>query len=238
MTHEGEGTIMSWEVEDPSRFGVIVHSNKIIEKFVEKPKEPIGFSINAGHYIFEPSIVDRVCRFNPDPSSAISIEREIFPQMASERQLYVHPLEGIWMDIGTPAAFIDCINLFLTNPNKVLVAENAVVGQNCKIGPTVVIGPNCTIGNGCRIENSVILAGAQIGDNSVIVGSIVGWSSQIGKDVQILELAVLGEKVVVKDGLVLRGVLAAPEYAIVGEVSPKAKCGDWTEWEQKQRSGL
>jgi mannose-1-phosphate guanylyltransferase len=57
----GEGTIMSWDVEDPSRFGVILSdANGRISSFVEKPTTFVGRSINAGHYIFEPSVISRV----------------------------------------------------------------------------------------------------------------------------------------------------------------------------------
>ena len=75
----GEGTIMSWDVEDPSRFGVILSDEDgCITSFVEKPQTFVGRSINAGHYIFEPTIIDRI---KPVPTS---IEREIFPKMAAE----------------------------------------------------------------------------------------------------------------------------------------------------------
>jgi len=34
------------------------------------------------------------------PDEPCSIEREIFPKMAAEGQLYQMELEGYWMDIG------------------------------------------------------------------------------------------------------------------------------------------
>ena len=82
-SHGGEGTIMVTEVEDPRRFGVVVaQENGQIERFVEKPKDFISNKINAGLYLFSTKIIDRV------PLRKCSIEREIFPAMASEGAIF------------------------------------------------------------------------------------------------------------------------------------------------------
>jgi mannose-1-phosphate guanylyltransferase len=51
-------------VENPSRFGVVVTREEeegiIIEKFVEKPKEFISNKINAGIYLLNLSVIDRI----------------------------------------------------------------------------------------------------------------------------------------------------------------------------------
>lgn len=209
IKHGGEGTIMSWDVEDPSRFGVILSDeNSRITQFVEKPKTFVGRSINAGHYIFEPEVIDRV---KPVPTS---IEREIFPQIASEGKLYVMKLEGFWMDIGTPSSFISCIPIFLKSENKVLIDETAKIGKNCQIGPNVVIGPNVEIGDNCCIENAVIFKGSKIGNGCCIQNSIVGWYNKIGNWVHLCELCIFGLDVTVKDKLFLRGVNVCPHKAI------------------------
>ncbi len=60
--HGKEGTIMVTKVDDPSKFGVVVkkeNSSEIL-RFVEKPKEWVGDEINAGIYIFNPSILKRI----------------------------------------------------------------------------------------------------------------------------------------------------------------------------------
>lgn len=78
-SHGKEGTIMVTEVEDPSKYGVVVADgqNKI-ERFVEKPQVYISNKINAGLYLFSTSIIDRI------ENRPTSIEREIFPKMADE----------------------------------------------------------------------------------------------------------------------------------------------------------
>mmetsp|Transcript_17205 Transcript_17205/g.17125 ORF Transcript_17205/g.17125 Transcript_17205/m.17125 type:complete len:217 (+) Transcript_17205:1-651(+) len=80
--HGKEGTLVVFPVPDPSRYGVIVtnEANEILS-FVEKPKEFISNKINAGLYLLRTSMIDRI---EPKPTS---IEREIFPVMAADRQL-------------------------------------------------------------------------------------------------------------------------------------------------------
>lgn len=51
-------------------------------------------------YIFNPSILDRI-QLTPT-----SIEKEVFPVMAKERQLFAFELAGFWMDIGQPKDFL------------------------------------------------------------------------------------------------------------------------------------
>jgi len=88
--HGKEGTIMVTKVEDPSKYGVVVTAEKPvgeIQRFVEKPKTFVGNRINAGIYLFHKNILNRI------EMKPTSIEKEIFPQMASAKELYA-------MDLG------------------------------------------------------------------------------------------------------------------------------------------
>ena len=60
-----------------------------INKFVEKPQEFVSNKINAGLYIFKPSILDRI------EEKPTSIEKEVFPFQAEEGQLYCYELKGM-----------------------------------------------------------------------------------------------------------------------------------------------
>ena len=106
--HGKEGTIMTTPVEDPSKYGVVVSKeNGEIEKFVEKPSTFVSDKINAGLYLFNTSIIDRI------ENRPTSIEREIFPKQAAEGQIYSMPLEGYWMDIGQPKDYLSGQQMFL-----------------------------------------------------------------------------------------------------------------------------
>lgn len=92
---------MVTEVEDPTKYGVVVadKTNKI-ERFVEKPQNFISNKINAGLYLFNISVIDRI------EARPTSIEREIFPKLALEGKIYQMILPGYWMDIGQPKDYL------------------------------------------------------------------------------------------------------------------------------------
>ena len=48
-------------MEEPSKYGVVIYKdNGEINRFVEKPKVFVSNKINAGMYIFNPKILDRI----------------------------------------------------------------------------------------------------------------------------------------------------------------------------------
>ena len=225
--HGKEGTIATTKVKDPSRFGVIVtdENNKILQ-FVEKPKEFVGDRINAGLYIFSNKFLNRI------EAKPTSIEREIFPKMASDQELYAFPMEGFWADIGKPKDFLIGVELFLNDlyekqannelfapisdiyGKNVVIDKSAKIDKGCFIGPNVVIGAGCEIKSGTRIKNSVLFQNCFVGENSYIDGSIIGWKSNIGKWCRIQELSVLGEDVTVKDEMLLTKNIILPNVTI------------------------
>jgi NDP-sugar pyrophosphorylase family protein len=61
LEKKAEGTIFLTRVTDPSKYGVVVcEGDGRINRFVEKPKDYISDRINAGLYIFNTKILDRI----------------------------------------------------------------------------------------------------------------------------------------------------------------------------------
>lgn len=77
-SHGKEGTIAVTKVEEPSKYGVVLFNEQsgLIQEFVEKPQEYVGNKINAGMYILNPSVLDRI----PDGQQC-SIEKEVCPKI-------------------------------------------------------------------------------------------------------------------------------------------------------------
>ena len=88
---KGIGIIADKIVEDPSRYGVLIVEEKTskILKFLEKEEylppsgKPIPMPINAGVYLLEPEIFSYI-----PPNKKVSIERKVFPKLASEGRLF------------------------------------------------------------------------------------------------------------------------------------------------------
>lgn len=204
--HGEEGTIVVTKVEEPSKYGVVVHKPNHasrIDRFVEKPVEFVGNRINAGIYIFKPSILKRI-ELRPT-----SIEQETFPAMTADGQLHSFDLEGFWMDVGQPKDFLSGTCLYLGSlakkqPKKlaphsepyvyggnVMVDPTAKIGKNCRIGPNVVIGPGCVIGDGVRLQRCVLLEDSKVKDHAWVKSTIVGrWQTfvEFPKNVKLTKL--------------------------------------------------
>ncbi|KAK9123878.1 hypothetical protein Sjap_013480 [Stephania japonica] len=107
--HGGEASIMVTKVDEPSKYGVVVMEEATgkVENFVEKPKIFVGNKINAGIYLLNPSVLDRI-QLRPT-----SIEKEVFPKIATEQKLFAMVLPGFWMDIGQPRDYITGLRLYL-----------------------------------------------------------------------------------------------------------------------------
>jgi len=72
--HGKQGTILVTPVQDPTKYGVVVANEEgKISSFVEKPTIFISNRINAGLYLFNISMIDRI------EERPMSIEREVFP---------------------------------------------------------------------------------------------------------------------------------------------------------------
>ena len=117
-------------MDEPSKYGVIVckAGSDQIERFVEKPQTFVSNKINAGAYIFNPAILNRI-EVRPT-----SIEKEIFPQMAHDGQLYAMDLAGFWMDVGQPKDYLTGLGLYVNHlakvaPKQLAVAPSATDGE-------------------------------------------------------------------------------------------------------------
>ncbi|MEO9174608.1 MAG: nucleotidyltransferase family protein, partial [Gaiellales bacterium] len=72
-------TIGLVQVDDPSRYGIVeLDDDGTVLRFVEKPApgETSSDLANAGAYVLEPSVLDLI-----PVGRAVSIEREVFPQL-------------------------------------------------------------------------------------------------------------------------------------------------------------
>lgn len=224
-SHGGEASIMVTKVDEPSKYGVVVQEEATgkVENFVEKPKLFVGNKINAGIYLLNPSVLDRI-ELRPT-----SIEKEVFPNIAAEGKLYAMVLPGFWMDIGQPRDYITGLGLYLDylrvkSPSKlatgphivgnVLVDESAVIGDGCLIGPDVAIGPDCVVESGVRLSRCTVMRGVRIKKHACISSSIIGWNSSVGKSARVENMTVLGEDVHLGDEVYSNGSIVLPHKEI------------------------
>jgi NDP-sugar pyrophosphorylase family protein len=206
--HEAEGTIALHEVDDPSRYGVVpTDADDRVVAFVEKP--PAGEAptnrINAGTYVLEPSVLDRI----PD-GRRVSIERETFPALVSDGTLYAMNDGGAyWIDTGTPEAYLG-VQLDIVDgryhgsgsPGSAAVDPDAAIAGSATVS-RAVIGPDVEIGDRADVSGSVIMRGTRVGDGARVRDSILGPQVVIGAGATVDALSVLGAGTIVGAGEVL-----------------------------------
>ena len=225
-----KATILLTPVADPSRYGLVrTAADGRVETFLEKPRpEEIDTDlINAGLYVLEPEVLELI------PSGrAVSIEREVFPRLAAEGEVYGIALPGYWLDIGTPESYLQAHRdvlerLFPTEVGSALgadftlVDETAEVDPGARLVPPVYVGPGAVVEAGARlgslavlgagarlaeggvVENSVVGSRATVGARCSVLGSVVGDDAELGVDCELHNLAVVGPGASLGSGNVL-----------------------------------
>lgn len=223
-----EASVMVTRVDEPSKYGVVVLDEETgrVKRFVEKPQMFVGNKINAGIYLLNPSVLDRI-ELKPT-----SIEKDIFPRIAEENQLYAMVLPGFWMDIGQPRDYLTGLRLYLDYlrtksdvlasgsqfQGNVLIDESVQIGEGCLIGPDVSIGPGCIIEAGVRLSNCAIMSGVRIKKHACVSWSIVGWHSTVGQWARAENMTILGEDVHISDEIYSNGGVVLPHKEIKSNI--------------------
>lgn len=203
-----EGTIALTVVEDPSHFGVVPTDDEgRVLAFVEKPprdEAPTNL-INAGYYVLEPSVLDRI-----PAGRKVNIERETFPAMVAEGRLFARADDAYWLDVGTPERLLQASLDYLNDvrhggPSGVLRCDGAVVEDGATVARSV-LGAGSRVGAGAVVEDSVLLPGVVVEKDAVVRQSVVGAGAVVSAGSVVTHLSVLGDCVRTEPGDTLSGV--------------------------------
>lgn len=185
--HQADVTLHLVRVGDPRAFGCVpTDDNHRVEAFLEKTQDPPTDQINAGCYVFNREIIDRI-----PTGREVSVEREVFPQLLSDGVKVCGYVDATyWRDMGTPEDFVrgsaDLVRGLAPSPalhghrGESLVHDGASVAPGAVLIGGTVIGRGAEIGAGCRLDGAVIFDGVRVEAGSVIERSIIGHGAHIG----------------------------------------------------------
>jgi mannose-1-phosphate guanylyltransferase len=200
--HGAEGTIHLTPVEDPSVFGVVpTDDDGRVLAFIEKPprdEAPTNL-INAGTYVLEPSVLGRIAS-----DRKVSIEREIFPAMASEGRLYAMPTNDYWLDTGTPEQYLRAnIDLLSGRRGRVFdgVHPTATIAGAASVERSV-ISRGCRVDAGAIVHDSVLMDSVTVETGATVTNSVIGTGVLVGRGAT-LDGAVVGDGYVIAPGAAL-----------------------------------
>jgi mannose-1-phosphate guanylyltransferase len=237
--HEQSGaraTLALVPVPDPSAYGVVIlRDDRSVSEFVEKPSADSIKSnlISAGAYVLEREILELVA-----PDCNVSIEREVWPQLI-DNGLYGFPADGgYWLDIGTPARYLQGTFDILEGNVETAVRERlgsdwlaidegaqvhgrvvppalleqgVQIAQGAHVGSLVVLARDVSVGAGSTVERAVVLERTQIGQGCELRDCIVAAGCRIGDGTTITGGAVLGDGVIVgAHNVITRGARIFP----------------------------
>ena len=179
-SHEERGaraSIALYEVDDASHYGLVsTDPDGAVTEFREKTGAVAPGPINAGAYVLERSVLDLI-----PPDQQVSIEREVFPQLI-DAGLYALPLDGYWMDFGTPERYLQATWDILEGrvatrvqptAHGMFIHPESEIAAGAEVGPRAVVAAGCRVGTGAEVAGSVLLADSSVGDDARVNDSIL-----------------------------------------------------------------
>jgi mannose-1-phosphate guanylyltransferase len=202
-------TLALYPVDDTASYGVVpTDADGRVEAFLEKAEDEAPTNrINAGAYVVEREVIESIPAGRP-----VSFEREVFPRLVGEG-LYGYLAEGYWIDIGTPRRYLESTwDLLAGRVRSKLPPRDetgSLVDESClvagaQIGPQSVLGRHCSVGSDSRIERSVLHDRVVVGADSAV------------RESALAEAVRVGQRAVIEPGVMAGARAAIGDDAVVG----------------------
>src|SRR5581483_6310732 len=143
----------------------------------------------------EPSVLDDI------PSGrAVSIERETFPGLlARGGRLFALPSPAYWLDIGTPAKYLEA------NADRLARSGAAsLVGPGAAVDGSV-LGAGAVVEAGAKVLRSVLFDGAHVGAGAEVTDSVIAAGAHVEAGAAVSGVTIVGPGAVVAPGERLTG---------------------------------
>jgi NDP-sugar pyrophosphorylase family protein len=167
--------------------------------------------------VLEPSVLDLIPK-----GENHSFEYGLFPKLLEKGDpFFAHiPQRTYWMDIGTPARYLQAHHDLLANRVTRIhmkdrrgdfdsathseIDDLSIIADDCTLKPGVkivnsVLGKGCYIEERACIENSVIWSHTRVGTAAQIKDAIIGRGCHIGRSTLVGPGAALGDKTSLTD---------------------------------------
>lgn len=174
LENKADVTLHLIDVEDARAFGCVpTDSEGRVTAFLEKMDNPVTNSINAGCYVFSPSVIDQI-----PLGKVVSVERETFPALVSSgRPVFGYKEQSYWLDVGTPAALFKG-SRDLVEGDYQAMADTTIASDAVITGGTS-IGARCSIGSSTHIDDCIIGDDVTIGDGAVLTHSFIAHGTDV-----------------------------------------------------------
>ena len=212
MASGTEATIAVFSVGDARPFGLVtLDSGDQIIGFEEKSQKAQGPGwINAGVYVLNRSVIGMI----PE-GRAVSLEREIFPVLASGMKLRGWRHDGFWYDIGKVEDYL-AMNMDLLKRGEQLlspgfdieqpshVGSGCVIARGAKVGPYAIFSPKVKVKSGAMVRETILFEETMIDEDCRVEGAVIGEGTRVGKGTAIGKGSVIASEVVIPEHSVVK----------------------------------
>ncbi|MBE0430063.1 MAG: NDP-sugar synthase [Thermoleophilia bacterium] len=239
----GIATLALKQVDDPSRFGVVVRDKDgRILGFQEKPApgEELSNLCNCGIYVFEPAIFDYIPK-----DTFYDFGKQLFRDFISKDiPFFGFEIDGYWNDVGSLEQYrignFDALTgkVNVEIPGKeispgIYVGEGTTIADSATLRPPILLGDHCRVGENASltgplvigdhsvIEGDAALEGVikwratQTGAGAKVLGGIIGRGAYLRDDVRISDGVVIGDRCVIGAGSVLDEEVRLEPFTVI-----------------------
>ncbi|MBI2583944.1 MAG: NTP transferase domain-containing protein [Candidatus Aenigmarchaeota archaeon] len=184
-----EPAVSAFRAENPQEYGIFEESGGSAIGIEEKPKKPRGDLANAGIYVFDDDIFERLEKNKKSQRG----ERELTDAIKFPAKMHVIEKR---CEITFPWEILDANKFILEEhgsqihpsaeiregafiEKNVAIGAKAVIGPNCFIRGYSSVGENCKVGNAVEVKNSVIMENSFISHLSYVGDSVIGSNCNV-----------------------------------------------------------
>jgi len=191
------------EDDQSEQYGWVSTDDGHVLDIVEQREHPPGYRLNAGVYVFDPSIVEMIETVDPIRQEH-SLIRALQQCMEEDQAVRAVEADGVWTDATYPWNILSIardvfsydlvdggtatrkiaasahIHETATLTAPVVIGADTEVGPGAILGPYTAVGSNVTVGGGAVIENSVLDADTRVGANATLLDCVTGQGAYLG----------------------------------------------------------
>lgn len=211
-------SVINVSMEEASRFGIInTRDDLSIYEFEEKPEKPKSTNASMGIYIFKWELLKKYLREDEiNLNSSNDFGKDILPKMLSDNaKMMAYPYKGYWKDVGTIESLWEANMDLLNKTDELNLHEDSwKIYSQSPVRPAQYIGKHAKVlgslvGEGCvvegKVENSILSQGVSVGENTIVIDSIIMPNVKIGNNV-VIDKAIVGTDAIISDGCVVSSV--------------------------------
>jgi len=162
---------------DPRRYPPVITApgGRVLAIRGQPPGARGTASMFAGVHVLDAALLERL------PPGFSDTVGDLYPGLiAAGERVEGLRLQGLWLDIGTPALYLEAHRKLLRRRR----AEAGAVAPGARLGDGVrlrraSVGAGAVIGEGARVEDSVLWDGARVGAGARVRGSVVTRGARV-----------------------------------------------------------